>query len=236
MTRPFLITFSGVDGAGKSTQIESLRAALHAAGLKTRLLAFWDNVVVGVKYREGFVHKVYKSERGIGAPGKPVNRRDKNMRGWHLTAARHFLYLLDAVHLRGVLAGERKTTHGIQGTVDVIILDRYIYDELANLNLHNPLSRSFVKLVKSLVPRPDVAYLLDANPAAAHARKPEYPVEFMKQCRRAYFDLAALLGSMTVIPALDLPEAKIAVLKAAEQRLAAKGRAVELVTGSVTAA
>ena len=74
---PLLISFSGVDGSGKSTQIESLRSALHAAGLKTTLLAFWDNVVVGVKYREGFVHKVYKSERGIGAPGKPVNRRDK---------------------------------------------------------------------------------------------------------------------------------------------------------------
>ena len=69
---PLLVSFSGVDGSGKSTQIENLRSALHAAGLKTTTLAFWDNVVVGVKYREGFVHKVYKSERGIGAPGKPV--------------------------------------------------------------------------------------------------------------------------------------------------------------------
>src|SRR5450755_2790493 len=79
--RPLLISFSGLDGSGKSTQIENLRLALNGAGLNTRLLAFWDNVVVGVKYREGFVHQVYRSERGIGAPGKPVNRRDKNMRG-----------------------------------------------------------------------------------------------------------------------------------------------------------
>ena len=46
-TSPLLISFSGVDGSGKSTQIDSLRSALHAAGLKTTLLAFWDNVVVG---------------------------------------------------------------------------------------------------------------------------------------------------------------------------------------------
>ncbi len=238
MIKPFLITFSGMDGAGKSTQIENLQAALRAAGLKTRLLAFWDNIVVGVKYREGFVHKVYKSERGIGAPGKPVKRRDKNMRGWHLTAARHFLYLMDAVHLRRVLARMKKPPRKGEGSgvVDVIILDRYIYDELANLNLHNPFSRGFVKLVQQFVPRPDVAYLLDADPAAAHARKPEYPVEFMKQCRRAYCDLAALLGSMTVIPALDLPEAKSAVLKAAEQRLSAKGRSVALVAPTPSAA
>jgi len=228
---PLLISFSGVDGSGKSTQIESLRSALHAAGLTTTLLAFWDNVVVGVKYREGFVHKVYKSERGIGAPGKPVNRRDKNMRGWHLTLARHFLYLLDAINLGLVVARAKK-----KSGADVLILDRYIYDELSNLNLANPFSRAFVKFVHSFVPRPNVAYLLDADPVKAYERKPEYPVEFMKKCRRAYFDLAALLRSMTVIPAMDLPAAKLAVLKAAERELAAQGRSADLVSGSLSAA
>lgn len=229
--RPLLISFSGVDGSGKSTQIENLRSALHAAGITTSLLAFWDNVVVGVKYREGFVHKVYKSEPGIGAPGKPVNRRDKNMRGWHLTLARHFLYLLDALNLRRVVARARRES----GT-DVIILDRYIFDELSNLNLRNPLSRSFIKFVQSLVPRPDVAYLLDADPVAAYARKPEYPVEFMKKCRRAYFELAELLGTMTVIPALGIDEARLAVLKAAEHKMTALGREVSLASGTVSAA
>ncbi len=227
---PLLISFSGVDGSGKSTQIESLRSALHAAGLKTTLLAFWDNVVVGVKYREGFVHKVYKSERGIGAPGKPVNRRDKNVRGWHLTLARHFLYLLDAIHLCRVVARAKKSG------ADIVILDRYIYDELSNLNLKNPLSRAFVKFVHGFVPRPDIAYLLDADPVAAYARKPEYPVDFMKKCRRAYYDLAGILKTMTVIPALDLPEAKYAVLRAAERELAAQGRSTDLVSGSLSAA
>lgn len=229
--KPLLISFSGVDGSGKSTQIENLRSALHAAGLSTTLLAFWDNVVVGVKYREGFVHKVYKSERGIGAPGKPVNRRDKNMRGWHLTIARHFLYLLDAVNLCRVVARAKK-----QSGADVVILDRYIYDELSNLNLSNPLSRAFVKLVHCFVPQPDVAYLLDADPVAAYARKPEYPVEFMKKCRRAYFDLAAILKTTTVIPALALPDAKLAVLRAAQGELAAQGRTADLVSGKLTAA
>jgi len=229
--KPLLISFSCVDGSGKSTQIENLRSALHAAGLSTTLLAFWDNVVVGVKYREGFVHKVYKSERGIGAPGKPVNRRDKNMRGWHLTMARHFLYLLDAVNLCRVVARAKK-----QSGADVVILDRYIYDELSNLNLSNPLSRAFVKFAHGLVPRPDIAYLLDADPVAAYARKPEYPVEFMKKCRRAYFDLATILKTMTVIPALALPEAKLAVLRVAQSELAAQGRTADLVSGKLEAA
>lgn len=229
--RTMLISFSGVDGSGKSTQIDNLRSALQAAGLTTSLFAFWDNVVVGVRYREGFVHKVYKSERGIGAPGKPVNRRDKNMRGWHLTLARHFLYLMDALNLRRVVAREKR-----KSGVDVVILDRYIFDELSNLNLANPLSRRFVKFVQAIVPKPDIAYLLDADPVAAYARKPEYPVEFMKKCRRAYFELAELLGTMTVIPALSLPEAKATVLKAAERQLAASGQSVNLASGTVSAA
>ncbi len=228
--RPLLISFSGLDGSGKSTQIENLRMALNSAGLNTRLLAFWDNVVVGVKYREEFVHKVYKSERGIGAPGKPVNRRDKNMRGQHLTLARHFLYLMDALNLRRVVARERR-----KAGVDVVILDRYIYDELSNLNFDNGLSRRFIRLVQAIVPQPDLAFLLDADPAAAYARKPEYPLDFMKKCRRAYFDLAALLGNLTVIPVLALPEAKNAVLKAAEHRLHASGKSISLESG-VTAA
>src|SRR5215470_19358993 len=96
---PLLISFSGMDGSGKTTQIAGLLQALDTAGVKTTLLTFWDNVVVAAKYRESFVHQVFKSERGIGAPGKPVNRRDKNVRSWYLTIARHLLYFLDAVNL-----------------------------------------------------------------------------------------------------------------------------------------
>lgn len=234
-----LISFSGLDGSGKSTQIEHLRAALHAAGLCTKRLAFWDDVVLGVKYREGFVHKVYKSERGIGAPGKPVLRRDKNVRGWHLTLARHFLYLADAINLRRVIARERKIGgkagrrgpgHEAQPAIEIIILDRYIYDELANLNLGNPASRLFVRMIRKIVPQPELAYLLDADPLLARARKPEYPVDFMQQCRQSYFALADLLRTMIVVPPLELPEATQAVLRAAEQRLATSGRPVGLVS------
>jgi thymidylate kinase len=199
--RAKLISFSGVDGSGKSTQIEHARALLRASGRSVRVLAFWDDVVVLCRYREGFVHKVYGSERGIGAPGKPVERRDKNVRRWYLTLARHGLYFLDALHLWWVVRRER-------ASADVLILDRYIYDELANLPLASALTRAYIRLVHALVPRPDVALVLDADPEAARARKPEYPVDFMKKCRAAYLALVRMLGSITVVPPLPLEEAK----------------------------
>ena len=205
-----LVSFSGLDGSGKSTQIAALEDHIARLGLRSVRLAFWDNVVVGKRYREGFVHKVYKSEKGIGAPGKPVNRRDKNVRKWYLSIARHLLYALDSVHLCEVVARARR------GSPDVIIMDRYLYDQLANLPLQSLLSRGFVRAMEALVPRPDVAYLLDADVKAAHARKPEYPVDFMHKSRAAYLALAQQLGTMTIIPPLPLQEASAAVIAAFE--------------------
>ena len=211
--RPLLVSFSGLDGAGKSTQIENLRQVAVAHGLRHETVVFWEQVVVGTRYRESFVHKVYKSQQGIGAPDRPVERRDKNVRRWYLTIARHLLYLLDAVHLR-FLIGRLE-----MGDAEVIILDRYIYDELANLPLQNPLTAAFIRMVRWIVPQPDIAFLLDADPEAARARKPEYPVEFMHSCRRAYFRLSRMLGCLTIVPPLPLTDARREVELAFERVL-----------------
>jgi thymidylate kinase len=159
-------------------------------------------VVTLSRYREGFVQKVFRSESGVGAPGKPVHRRDKNVRGWHMNLIRHGLYALDAAHLPLVLARTR------QSGADVIIMDRYIHDELANLPLENALTRAYIRSVAGLLPKPDIAFVLDAEPELAYARKPEYPLDFLRKVRAAYIDLANLLGTITVVPALTLPEAK----------------------------
>jgi hypothetical protein len=114
---PLLISFSGLDGSGKSKQIENLRHFVQSQGLTTQRLAFWDDVVVFTPYREGFVHKVYGSKRGVGASGRPVRRRDKNVRKWYLSILRHGLYLLDAVNLIRVPGKARCSS------TDVIIME-----------------------------------------------------------------------------------------------------------------
>src|SRR5262249_46429181 len=42
--RPLLVSFSGIDGAGKTTQIERLTACFRRAGLRVSLVAYWENV------------------------------------------------------------------------------------------------------------------------------------------------------------------------------------------------
>ena len=220
--RGLLISFSGLDGAGKSTQIENLVSVLESCGLRVGRLAFWDDVVVLSRYRERFVHAVFKSERGVGAPGRPVARRDKNVRGWPLTLVRAFLYLLDTLRLRRVVARARNSG------VDVLVMDRYIYDELVNLPLHHLAARAVFRVATLLAPRPELAFLLDVEPESARSRKPEYPQDFLRQCRDWYCGMAASLHTMIVVPPLSLAETTKAVTETVRRVLAEAGEIAAL--------
>jgi hypothetical protein len=100
---------------------------------------------------------------------------------------------------------------------DFIIFDRYAYDELANLNLRSRFWRSYAKLMMKLVPRPNISYVLDADPVAARARKPEYPLEFLYTCRESYLALSRLLRGITVIPPMPMRDVELRVLEHALQ-------------------
>ena len=203
-----IVSFSGIDGAGKSTQIGALQARLSKLGLRSRVLTFWDDIVVLGGFRELISHKTFGGDEGVGSPDRPINRRDKNVTSAHVIGARLFLYFLDAAYLRLFCLKLRKTE------ADVVIFDRYIYDELANLPLHRRFARSYVRLILNIVPEPDMAYLVDADPAAARARKPEYPVEFLRQNRERYLALSGLAGNMTVIEPASLEAAEARMMDA----------------------
>ena len=202
-----LISFSGIDGAGKSTQIANLCEHLRAADLSVKLVTFWDDVARLKPIREGVGHKVFKGDKGVGTPEAPIRRRDKNVQSPLMTLFRMALYVNDALSLRSV------TKRVVRSKADVVIFDRYLYDELANLDLGSAVILSYVRQVLRLVRRPDVSFILDADPAQAFARKPEYPLDFLHSNRTSYLRLAQVLGGMTVIPVLPMHEAKAEVVR-----------------------
>lgn len=212
--RPVLVSFSGIDGAGKSTQIEILCNRLRQAGIRICLLAFWEDVALLTRFREFTSHTLFKSEKGVGAPDKPVNRRDKNVQSWYMTPVRFLLYFLDALSLCFAVA-ETQTAEA-----DVVVFDRYLYDELANLPLDRPITRAYVRLLLKLAPQPDIAYLLDADPDQARDRKPEYPIEFLRRSRASYAKLGEMAG-MTVVPPGSVPNVSRSIIQKLSEKLPA---------------
>ncbi len=192
-TSPVLVSFSGIDGAGKSTQIEALARHLRQSGAQVLQLSYWDDAAVLKRFRENTMIRLFKGEKGIGSPDKPVRRNDKNVRRWYLTPGRCALFLMDAIHLR-LLVHRASALRP-----DVIIFDRYCYDPLAAMPLDSRWVRQFARILLRVVPKPDLACVLDAWPEAAHRRKPEYPVDFLHRYRNAYLLLADIAG-MKVVP------------------------------------
>ena len=194
--RPAVVSFSGIDGAGKTTQIDRFCSWLSENLVTFKRLAFWDDIVLLPTVRSHITFKVLKGEAGVGAPGVPVRRSDKNVRRWYLTLARCVLYFTDALRLRYAIGQARKQK------LAVIIFDRYIYDQLANAPF-NWLGRIYIRVLLKIVPTPDLAFLLDADPDAAFARKPEYPLDFLHTYRGNYSKLTALAPELIVIPPAD---------------------------------
>lgn len=207
------ISFSGIDGAGKSTQIESLCTRMEELGLRVRVVQFWDEVSTLTRLRESAARTLFKGDTGVGTPSAPINRRDKNVQSWPMTCVRLCIYLADAVSA-SILAKRAQ-----RSDVDVLIFDRYIYDELVNLKLQNPIMRAYARLIATLVPIPDIAFLLDAEPAEARGRKPEYPLDFLYTCRQSYLGLSDLIGDMAVIPPMSEQDVGREILRLATKAL-----------------
>ena len=225
---PLLVSFSGIDGAGKTTQIESLIDSLRQAGLRVRLIAFWDDIAAFRRVREALGHAVFRGEVGVGSPDKPVHRRDKNIQNPFTISARMMLCLIDAIGMKFTIARVRRSRDA-----DVIIFDRYLYDQLVNLGIHYRASRIYTRFLLKMIPHPDIAYLLDADPALARARKPEYPIEFLRNARACYLAMSKMAG-MNVIHAGTPQEVSDSVRRVLANKLGdSSDRPVpELLTGT----
>jgi thymidylate kinase len=192
--RPFLISFSGIDGAGKTTQIEHLCSCLQEHGLRVVRLSFWDDIAVWSKIRAGVGQQALGDRKADWAdPGSFVPKNNKHIRKWYLSAVRAAFYLLDVARLRGLLASR------LIEDSDVVILDRYIYDQIANIYSQSLAARVYARILTKMAPTPDLAFIVDASPAAAFARKPEYPLEFVHQNRRTFLRLREYVPQLIVI-------------------------------------
>ncbi len=184
-----IVTFSGIDGAGKSTQIELLCKHLSDQGFRVVRVTFWDDVAVLSRFR---ARVSLRTLRGKQSANDSL-RHDKNVRTWYLTLARSLFYFLDCLRLRRVVRRLESTA------LDFIIFDRYIYDQIVQVRARHWLARAYIRLLIALAPTPDAGFILDASPDYAFNRKPEYPLAFMHEYRRAFLTLSDFVPELIVV-------------------------------------
>ncbi len=153
--RGLLVTFSGLDGAGKTTQIELLRSRLEREGRPTRYLWSRGGYTPGFEALKAFARRLLK--RKLPPPGDNPDRTRALESGgvrrvWLLIA------LLDLILLYGV------AVRWWRWRGEVVVCDRYLWDTLVDFRQNFPgdaVERSFLwRTLTRVAPRPDLAVLL----------------------------------------------------------------------------
>lgn len=179
-TRPIVIAFSGVDGSGKTTQLDGLRAALARLGvsaereyIRIEWLTLTDNrVLSAVAAPAKALARIVTPRRGHSA----VQQTEPHDAGRALrqrsALVTHVWTLIVAVaHARVQRRAVRKRE------TRVVICDRYTLDAVVWLRFHYGRERAFrlqTFALRLLSRTPLRAYYFDVEPATALGRKVEH--------------------------------------------------------------
>jgi thymidylate kinase len=185
--RGAIIAFSGLDGAGKSTQARALSASLAALGYESEVI--WAPIgqnaslrrfasavkhavsrlpvgpLAGVRGEAVEAHLLSRSEPGTPAFG-PSRQLAAGV--WSTVTT-----LASALVLR-------RAAHGTLTRGRIVIYDRYVLDTVVDLRFrYAPEARLRFQeaLIRALTPTPRRAYLVDVSPEVAHHRKPDWSLD-----------------------------------------------------------
>lgn len=190
-----LITFSGLDGAGKSTLIALLVEWMEARGgvvavrstyyhvgvyatiRRIRDTAKWHLARVRGRAVDTELKTTDPDRLGLARQqhGRVLRMLFRVVRSQGFKRAVLFLDLPILMVARAWFGRSRK---------HILIMDRYIYDSLADAS--DGQRWVFVRFFLRLVPSPDCAVFLDVRPEEALRRKGEYSAEYNKIRRQKY--------------------------------------------------
>ncbi len=177
-----IITISGLDGSGKSTQIELLKKYLKESeksfyyfhGTSSSISSLYEIFPI-------FSWKKTKDKTGSNSGVTKAN--------WIEIQLRKIALLIDIFRFRRLMK---------KLDADYIISDRYFYDTVVNINF---LSENESKLyAEKFVPKPDYAFYLRVSPEKIMQReqKPDQGIEYLK-AKEKLFDSKARDWGIVVV-------------------------------------
>lgn len=181
--RGITITFSGVDGAGKSTVLEEVKKILQNK---------YRQKIVVIRHRPSILpilsalrHGSKRAEE-ISVNHLPRQGKNKNIVS---SLLRFFYYYFDYVigqfyvYIRYSLRGY------------IVLYDRFYFDFIIDAKRSNiSLSRNFIRMGYNFIFKPDVNFFLYAEPEIIRDRKQEMNIHDIKQLNDDYKKLFTELG------------------------------------------
>ena len=207
--RPMLVTLSGIDGSGKSAHARALVRALETCEVSVRTV--WSRggssrlTDLAIALAKPLVGKGDKAPSNGTTRAASVERKRTWLQRPLLRAGWLWLVTLDLV-LRYWAQVAWPLLRG-----RVVISDRYTYDALVELAVlsgsERVLRSAAARVLRALTPRPRRAYLLDASPQRALARKPDETLDYLAEQAEAYRGVAPAWGLEIVNTDVDFAAA-----------------------------
>jgi thymidylate kinase len=211
--RPVTVSFSGLDGAGKSRQIEALVASMsegHSVEVVWLPLEVWPQSLLkrlpaGFRSRLGPRRPETSRAYADTAPRAAPAVRRPGLGRLLLTTVWVVIGTLAAISV-GLSLRRRSAA----SSADLLVLDRYRLDSMVKLqSWYTDVPGGWLaRIVGSLAEAPDVEFLLRVDPEVAYARKPEqFSVTQLSTQSRLYDRLATRpMGVVTLDAHRDADE------------------------------
>lgn len=219
--RPVVVSFSGLDGAGKTRQIDALIEAIGAErDVELRWIPFkiWPEGLLN-RLPAGFRSRLGPQRSSASTTPSPASASGETTRPTASPARRALWWGIGTMaSVSGGLSLRRRAAHT---NADVLVLDRYRLDAAVKLQFWYPdvSPRWLARVVDALAPAPDLQFLLRVAPEVAYARKPEqWSVRQLTRQARLYDGLAQA-GDVVVLDAEDDPDRIAAAVQAQVRRV-----------------
>jgi len=179
-----LITISGLDGSGKSTQLEMIKNSLESKGQKV----FCYHAI-----RDGFAKKFMDFRQKYCILCRLFNKckvkngeKSVTQASWPKIMLRRIFLMIDIIRFKRL----RKKL--IAAGYNYLLSDRYFYDSVVNIKY---LSKKNKKLpCEKFILKPDVSLYLQTNPEIImqRDRKPDQGKKYLEDKKKLYDDSASI--------------------------------------------
>ena len=181
-----IISFSGIDGSGKSTLKGKIKKKFQNKKINVIHL-FSENVSPHSKINEGLISKFLKKFIQINQKSKLKNLK-------------LIIGILSFLIESWIFYFQIK-----RSKFDIVILDRYYYDYLVNFIVKMKYNSYYTKLSK-LFPKCNISFTLYVEPQISYQRKKERNLEELEYLNKTFFKLSNELNIKIINTNKDIEE------------------------------